>query len=61
MIINCAKCTYYFVTHQKDRPWGCKKFGFKSKILPNFVVRNITGMKCAYYSPKGALAIRKKR
>ena len=52
MTISCAKCEYYFVTHDPTRPWGCKRFGFKSHVLPNQAVKNATGMECAYYSLK---------
>ena len=61
MIISCAKCSHYFVTHQKERPWGCRKFGFKSKILPNLLVKSSTGMECAYYSEKITIEARKKK
>ena len=49
MTISCAKCDFYFVTHDPKRHWGCKKFGFKSHVLPNYQVKNATGMDCAYY------------
>ena len=52
MRISCAHCEYYFVTHDPGRPWGCKRFGFKSHVLPNFAVKNATGMDCAYYCMK---------
>ncbi len=52
MTVVCARCEFYFVTHYPNSPWGCRKFGFKSKILPNFVVRQATGMECAYYNMK---------
>ena len=52
MTISCAKCTYYFVTHDPARPWGCKKFSFKSHLLPNYQVKSATGMECAYYKLK---------
>ena len=52
MQIACGKCKYYFTTHDVARPWGCQKFGFKSKNLPNQEVRRTTGMDCAYFSSK---------
>ena len=33
---------------QKERPWGCKKFGFISKYLPAREVFSTTGIECAY-------------
>ena len=50
--ISCGLCSYYFTTHDVSRPWGCGKFGFKSKNLPNQEVRQATGMNCAYFKPK---------
>ena len=32
--------------------WGCSKFNFKSKNLPNQEVRQSTGMDCAYFTLK---------
>ncbi|NCV18996.1 MAG: hypothetical protein EBW42_09555 [Rhodobacterales bacterium] len=52
MLPTCGKCSHYFVTHDKARPWGCRKFGFKSHRLPSVEVKNSTGIDCAYYRSK---------
>ena len=52
MQIVCGKCEYYYVTHDRARPWGCRKFGFKSSRLPSHEVRSTTGMNCAYFTEK---------
>ena len=52
MQIACGKCEFYYVTHDKTRPWGCKKFNFKSTRLPSQEVKQSTGMDCAYFSQK---------
>ena len=46
--VFCHGCEYFFITHRIRRPWGCKKFGFVSKILPSLEVSITTGMECAY-------------
>ena len=46
--IVCHGCKYFFVTHRINRPWGCNKFGFISRILPSIEVFVTTGMECAY-------------
>ena len=46
--VFCQGCEYFFITHRIKRPWGCKKFGFVSKILPSSEVFMTTGMECAY-------------
>ena len=48
---NCFACRHLFITHQTQRPYGCRRFGFKSRFLPSRVVLQETGMKCAYYNP----------
>jgi hypothetical protein len=34
-IVTCNGCHYFYVTYKKERPWGCKKFGFISKFIPS--------------------------
>jgi len=31
MPVRCHGCTYFFITHEPQRPYGCNRFGFKSK------------------------------
>tara|TARA_B100000945_G_C20383683_1_gene598565 strand:+ start:419 stop:661 length:243 start_codon:yes stop_codon:yes gene_type:complete len=50
--LNCKGCIHFFVTYDKFRPWGCRKFGFKGKNLPAQIVYLTTGMQCAYYETK---------
>ena len=50
--ITCHRCIFFFVTHRKERPWGCKKFGFISKLIPSIEVFSTTGMECAYKKEK---------
>ncbi len=46
--LTCNGCLYFYITYKKNRPWGCKKFGFISKFLPSIEVFNTTGTECAY-------------
>jgi hypothetical protein len=46
--IRCHGCVHYFVTYDRHRPYGCARFGFKTKSLPAQVVIESTGMQCAY-------------
>ena len=50
--INCNHCLRLFITHDPKRRWGCSSFGFKSNFIPSIEVKKITGMECAYFSPK---------
>ena len=44
----CFNCKHLFITHDRFRRWGCRNFGFKSKMIPALEVFASTGMKCAY-------------
>ena len=46
--VTCNRCVYFYITYKKERPWGCKKFGFISKFSPSVEVFNTTGIECAY-------------
>ena len=46
--VTCNRCVYFYITYRKQRPWGCKKFGFISKYSPSMEVFNTTGIECAY-------------
>ena len=47
--VNCYQCEYLFITHDKTKRYGCKKFGFKGPYFPSITVFSTTGTKCAYY------------
>ena len=51
-VVTCNGCLHFFVTYKKERPWGCKKFGFISKFLPAREVFSTTGIECAYRTEK---------
>ena len=46
--IKCMGCLHFYITYKKERPWGCKKFGFISKLTPSIEVFKTTGTECAY-------------
>ena len=29
---NCITCQHHFITYDPDKPWGCRRFGFKSNV-----------------------------
>ena len=55
---NCYKCEYLFITHDKNKRYGCKKFGFKGPYFPSITVFTTTGTKCAYFTLKKRLTNR---
>lgn len=51
--VMCHKCKHYYVTWDKHFPHGCAAIGFKSRQIPNIVVRNSSGgVKCLVFKPK---------
>lgn len=52
MTVKCGQCQFHYITHDANRPWGCRRFGFKSKNLPNYEVKTATGIECAYFKLK---------
>ncbi len=50
--INCRICQHYFVTWEKQRPHGCRAYGFKSPNIPSQVVQRTTGEPCGFFTPK---------
>ena len=57
----CSDCRHFFVTHDKYKPWGCRKFGFKSKKIPGLVVIETSGTNCAFKSERGFLGQDKRK
>ena len=58
--VRCHGCAHYFVTYDRYRPYGCAKFGFKTKSLPSQIVTESTGMQCAYREDRLTKKVRQK-
>jgi hypothetical protein len=50
--VNCYKCEGYYVTWEEQTPHGCRKLGFKSKIIPSIIVYRSSGMTCLHFKEK---------
>ncbi len=50
--IYCQKCKHYFVTWEKQKPHGCKAYGFKSAQIPSAVVKNTSKIDCTFFVQK---------
>ncbi|MDA0909828.1 MAG: hypothetical protein O2938_10030 [Proteobacteria bacterium] len=50
--LNCFDCRHHFITHDPNRPYGCRKFGFKGRMLPSRSVIEAAGTECAYHETK---------
>ena len=45
----CIGCAHFFVTWEREVPYGCEAYGFKSKKTPSMVVYESSGAKCQLY------------
>ena len=52
--VRCIKCKYYQVSWDADRPYGCLKLGFKSRIEPSTYVIQISGNICQSFEAKNS-------
>ncbi len=52
MKIDCRKCKHYYITWDPSNPNGCKKFSFKSRLMPSDVVYQSSGMICNAFEAK---------
>jgi len=50
--IICQKCKHYYVTWEKNKPHGCRAYGFKSAQIPSVVVKQSSGQACNFYQVK---------
>jgi hypothetical protein len=48
--IDCRRCAYYFVTWDPCFPHGCRRMGFKGRVLPaEEVRRTMSGHECLLF------------
>ena len=50
--IRCVKCVYYQITWDADKPYGCYKLGFKTKLEPANYVFQVSGELCQCFELK---------
>jgi hypothetical protein len=48
----CRKCVHYFITHEPEKPYGCRAMGFKSRRNPALVVFESSGIQCQVFKVK---------
>jgi len=51
-IQTCKDCIHFYVTHDPNFPYGCRRMGFKSLRYPYLVVQEATGKSCQMRSDK---------
>lgn len=48
----CRKCQHFCMSWDSTAPYSCRKFAFKSKEIPCFVISRETQEDCHYFEPK---------
>jgi len=51
---NCFQCAAFFITYDSQRPYGCRAFGMKSRLLPALAIFQTSGQHCQLFQPKPA-------
>ncbi|MBN2329618.1 MAG: uracil-DNA glycosylase [Candidatus Omnitrophica bacterium] len=49
---NCRNCAHFYITWDKNFPYGCRIMGFKTRRLPCMTVYESSGMDCQSFQPK---------
>jgi len=52
----CRNCRHYFITFDKDLPYGCRRFGIKSRQTPSEVVKSAGQGECQGFEAKPSAA-----
>jgi len=52
MAVNCRQCAYFYITWDRNFPYGCKAFGLKTKRTPSIEVYQSSGKECLKFQPK---------
>ena len=52
MPIDCRKCKYFKVTWERNSPYACTVFGFKTKNMPSRDVFLSSGKECLKFEAK---------
>lgn len=48
----CYRCRYFKITWDKNLPYACMAMGFKSKIIPCRVTKNVSSEQCLSFQEK---------
>ena len=49
---NCSRCARFFITYDRQYPYGCRAMGFKSAGRPSSTVILSSGLACQMFTPK---------
>jgi hypothetical protein len=49
---NCWQCQFFGVSYDPRMPYACKRYGFRTKVLPAIEVLRVDGQFCMGFVPK---------
>lgn len=49
---NCRLCVHFFVTWERNMPYGCKAYGFKGPKMPSLVVKDSSNEDCHFFKQR---------
>jgi hypothetical protein len=50
---QCRHCQYFYHTYNQQTPYGCRKFAFQSKLMPQLLIKQAdAGRNCQAFKPK---------
>ncbi len=50
--IDCFSCKHFYITWDRNFPYGCKALGFKSRSIPSAEVYKASARECLRYDKK---------
>lgn len=50
--LDCRKCVHFFITWEKNTPYGCHAYGFKGPQIPSIVVKSSSGESCNFFKQR---------
>ncbi len=61
MTVNCNKCCHFYITWDKNFPYGCRAMGFKSKEMPSLAVLKNSERECLLFKDKPEVRKKEKK
>lgn len=49
---QCSRCKHYYITWDKNFPYGCKAMQFKGRQIPCVAVKQASGKPCFSFEEK---------
>jgi len=50
--INCFNCHYFYITYDRNFPYGCRAVGFKFRLMPSKEMYVNSGIDCLLFKER---------